>query len=108
MTREEQIATNKHVEEVYEDAMHEYNKLAWTGRNWKKLRNCKAEVCESENYYFLRSYNTVVAVVNKYNFNVYDFLRMVYGYTATSAQHIAKFAYDYGNLVIYRWRDVES
>lgn len=106
MTRQEQIATNKRVEEVYEDAMHEYNNLAWAGRKWKKLRHCSAEVCETENYYILRSYNTIVAVVDKYNFNVYDILRKVYGYTATSAQHIAKFAYDYGNLVMYRWREV--
>ena len=40
---------------------------------------------------------------------LYDFLRYVYGYTSTSAQHIAKFDKDYGrgkwgcaNRVTYR------
>lgn len=108
MTKQEQIATNTTIEDVYEDSMCEYNKLAPSGRNWKKLRHCKAEVCESENYYYLRSYSTIVAVVSKRNYNVYDFLRMVHGYTATSAQHIAKFAHDYGNMVMYRWRAVEG
>lgn len=108
MTRQEQMVINKHVEEVYNDSMNEYNKLAWTGRNWKKLRHCRAEVCESENYYFLRSYSTIVAVVLKHNYNCYDFLRMVHGYTNTSAQHIAKFAHDYANTVMYRWHDVEG
>ena len=109
MTKQEQIATNKHVEEVYEDAMRVYNELVLTGIvKWKQLRHCSAYVCESENYYFLRSYKTVVAVVLKHNYNVYDFLRLVYGYTNTSTQHIAKFAHDYGNMVIYRWRDVEG
>ena len=27
---------------------------------------------------------------------LYDFLRYVYGYTSTSAQHISKFSKDYG------------
>lgn len=108
MTKQEQIATNVHVEEVYNDSMREYDKLACNGRNWKKLRHCRAEVCESEHYYFLRSYSTIVAVVLKHNYNVYDFLRLVHGYTATSAQHIAKFAHDYGNMVMYRWRNVEG
>lgn len=108
MTRQQQINTNDLVQYHYDVALYEYEQLSWSNRNWKKLRHCTAEVCETENYYILRSYNTIVAVVNKYNFNVYDFLRMVHGYTATSAQHIAKFAHDYGNMVIYRWRDVEG
>lgn len=43
----------------------------------------------------LQSYSTVVALAyideEDERISVHDFLRIVYGYTATSAQHIAKF-----------------
>lgn len=67
----------------------------------QRLRSCTAY-----KYYFkregtpyeivvLQSYSTVVAMAYIDNegksINVFDFLRIVYGYTATSAQHIAKF-----------------
>ena len=70
---------------------------------WRQLRSCSAEVapiidCETGEllYYALRSYNTVVAAIDVRTDTLYDFLRYVYGYTATSAQHIAKFDHDYG------------
>ena len=73
-----------------------------------RLRSCSAEVLASNNYYLLKSYNTIVAAID--NDGVcYDFLRYVYGYTATSAQHIAKFFSDYGrgawrsDMKIYRY-----
>ena len=62
----------------------------------KRLRSCTAWVIETSNYYMLRSYETYVAVIDKRNDTLYDALRIVYGYTATSAQHIAKFNHDYG------------
>lgn len=62
----------------------------------KRLRNCTAWVFETEDYYILKSYETYVAVILKSADVMYDALRIVYGYTATSAQHIAKFAHDYG------------
>ena len=40
----------------------------------------------------LRSYQTVIAIYDKRENTVYDFLRAVYGYTPTSCQHIRKFA----------------
>ena len=40
----------------------------------------------------LRSYQTVIAIYDKRENTVYDFLRAVHGYTATSCQHIRKFA----------------
>ena len=67
----------------------------------QRLRSCTAY-----KYYFnraespyeivvLQSYSTVVAMayIDKEDkrINVYDFLRIVYGYTSTSAHHIAKF-----------------
>ena len=62
----------------------------------KRLRNCQAWVHETENFYILESYATIVAVIEKGSDILADVLRLVYGYTSTSAQHIAKFRHDYG------------
>ena len=62
----------------------------------KRLRTCQAMVFEFEDCYILQSYHTLVAGIRKDTGEEFDFLRMVYGYTATSAQHIAKFFADYG------------
>lgn len=67
----------------------------------KQLRHCTATV---ETYYnddvvicMLKSYNTYVAAVicAENRCTGIDVLRKVYGYSATSAQHIAKFFTDY-------------
>ena len=47
-------------------------------------------------YYVLCSYCTIGAIIDTRTDTLYDFLRYVYGYTATSAQHSAKFDKDYG------------
>ena len=65
--------------------------LFTTPQLWKRLKNCQAYVLETKNYYILKSYNTIVAWIEKEHDTLYDALRMVYGYTATSAQHISKF-----------------
>ena len=62
----------------------------------RKLRSCSAVVHDTDNYYFLQSYNTIVAFIDKSTDTCYDILRLVYGYTATSAQHISKFEHDCG------------
>ena len=63
-----------------------------------RLRKCNAIAYEFETekgrVYVLKSYNTIVAAVDASG-KCYDFLRYVYGYTATSAQHISKFFHDY-------------
>jgi len=61
----------------------------------KKLRSCNAKVYETENWYILQSYDTPIACIWKYGYEIYDALRVEYGYTVTSAQHIAKFIIDY-------------
>ena len=75
-----------------------------------RLRNCQAWVYESENYYFLRSYNTVVAFIDNKTKTCFDILRYVYGYTATSSQHISKFWHDYTpypwTSIHYAWREI--
>ena len=64
-----------------------------------KLRKCSATVLyyrmpDGDTVYLLKSYQTIVAMVDEGGVGI-DFLRYVYGYTATSAQHIAKFFADY-------------
>lgn len=66
------------------------------------LNYCKAEVIETEHYYALRSYNTIIAYVTKTGGMCYDVLRYVYGYTATSAQHFSKFCKKYGCEYVIR------
>ena len=72
--------------------------------NERRLRSCSATVFDIVDdttgevlYHVLRSYQTIVAFIDPTTDTLYDVLRKVYGYTATSAQHISKFGQDYGN-----------
>ena len=114
MKKSEQLAINEQVL----NALTEFNNANVSTRTdlWKPLRSCSAEVAPAIDnetgellYYVLRSYRTIVAIIDIKTDTLYDFLRYVYGYTATSAQHIAKFDHDYGmgkwgcaNRVTYR------
>ena len=60
-----------------------------------RLRSCNARVYKSGNIYVLQSYNTIVAMI--IDDICVDMSRKVYGYTRTTAQHIAKFRHDYGS-----------
>ena len=98
MKKSEQAATNAKVLAILTDI----NRFCVTG-DFKRLRSCSAEVApvmDAETgklmYYVLRSYQTIVAAIDVSNDTLYDFLRYVYGYTSTSAQHLAKFSKDYG------------
>ena len=99
MKKSEQLAINEQVLTLVNDFNTTNN---YTG-NFKRLRSCSAEVApviDAETgellYYVLRSYNTIVAFIDPTTDTLYDVLRKVYGYTSTSAQHIAKFDKDYG------------
>ena len=94
MKKSEQIAINLKVL----DFMHEVHDLvtASTIHEWRQLRSCSAEVANVGCYLVLKSYNTVVAIIDKRTDTLYDFLRKVYGYTSTSAHHISNFSKDYG------------
>lgn len=73
--------------------------------NFTQLRYCKACYGEiGENFIVLQSYGTCVAFYDKRDNAVYDYLRYAYGYTATSAQHIAKFADDMGATRKFTYR----
>lgn len=85
--RENQAFCNEICIEVYEDAMKELN----GNYTFKRLRTCSAVVYETSHYYILKSYSTIIAVIDKASDTLYDVLQYVYGYTVTSAQHICKF-----------------
>lgn len=93
MRKQDQITMNKEVE----NAIDLFNKQGGVDhKQGKRLRSCTAYVYESDKYYVLRSYNTTIAFIDKATDTLYDFLRLVYGYTSTSSQHISKFSKDYG------------
>lgn len=99
MTKKELLAVaqqraNAIVKEALRDALGELENTE--SRKARRLRSCTAWVLGTKSFYILKSYNTIIAVISKENGNTYDALRMVYGYTATSAGHVAKFAHDYG------------
>lgn len=74
----------------------------WTA---KRLYSCNAHTYRVNNLVFLQSYQTVVAVIDLNTETCYDWLRLVYGYTATSAQHISKFMKKYGIVRKKTWKD---
>lgn len=98
MTRQEQLKINVICDKVWENSMEEFtNTFKEHSCRWKRLDYCQAEVCSTENYYFLKSYRTIVAVIDKNTDTLIDMLRSVYGYTPTSAKHISKFGHRYGS-----------
>ena len=60
------------------------------GKKLCKLYSCNAEIWGYMGILALVSYGTPVAVYTR-DGSLYDCLRVVYGYTATSSQHISKF-----------------
>ena len=106
MKKDQQVVMNEYVVKNYSVMMDEFTKNYWY--NAERLRSCKACVYETGNYFVLKSYDTIVAFIDKNTRQKFDILRKVYGYTSTSAQHIAKFFSDYGDfrVSIYTYREV--
>ena len=77
------------------------------GRYVGRLKSCQAWIYECDSYFYLVSYNTIVACVDKESKIGYDFLRKVYGYTSTSAQHISKFMHEYASTCV-RWYPIKE
>lgn len=94
MNKKLQIMANNEVLAAI-DRYNEEIKHCTIGKG-ERLRTCNAYVYETPSFYVLRSYNTVVAIIEKSTDTCYDFSRGVYGYTHTTAQHISKFDIDYG------------
>lgn len=57
----------------------------------ERLKTYQSWILHYGKYDILKSYETYVAIYDKETDTFYDVLRYVYGYTATSAQHITKF-----------------
>ena len=95
---------NMQAEDIFNDAMEELRQIRNEDDSVYRLRTCTAWVYETDNFYILRSYNTYVACIEKATGFAADVLRKVYGYTATSSQHISKFFKDYFARNIYTYR----
>ena len=69
-----------------------------------RLNTCQAWTYQNGYFVVLISYNTEVACIDMRTGICYDYLRKVYVYTATSAQHIAKCMKKFGatKKVTYR------
>ena len=105
--KKEKIERQEHMNERTQLFVEWFDKQHGIIIKCKRLRTCQAIVFEFEDCYVLQSYHTIVAGIRKDTGEEFDFLRMVYGYTATSAQHIAKFFADYGNGgTRYAWRNI--
>lgn len=107
MTRKEiQKQENMLVEKAWKLA-----KLVWFSQSIEidesgRLNSCQAWWYKTGGYIFMRSYNTCVAFIDDKG-NMYDVLRLVYGYTATSAKHIAKFRNMFSHVSEYTWREIK-
>lgn len=112
MKKREQMRINDLCEIMWDRAMTEYcEEYRNLVTPWSRLRSCQAWTAETEHYIFLKSYETIIAVIDKASDTLYDLLRLVYGYTSTSAQHISKFSREmgtgnYGCESRYTYRDV--
>ena len=95
MKKSEQFEQNNTVVAMLESL----NRRSFYTVDNKQIRCCSANVVvEMDNLTgecipFLYSYGTCIAAI--VDGVCYDFLRYVYGYTSTSAHHIAKFCCDY-------------
>ena len=71
----------------------------------ERLNYCNAFILELDNDCLaLSSYGTLVAVFDKKTGFFYDVLRYTYGYTSTSARHIAKFRSKLGKSILKEFR----
>lgn len=71
----------------------------------ENLYFCNAKMVTTDKHLIvLYSYATPVAVIDANNGNFYDVLRYTYGYTSTSAQHIAKFRNKYRVIIGHEYR----
>lgn len=99
---EKQRQENKIVELKREFTKKE--RLQWFRVPTERLYSCNAYTYRVNNLIFLQSYRTIIACIDLNTETCYDWLRLVYGYTATSAQHISKFIKKYGVVRKKTWK----
>ena len=104
MTKLQQEIINKSVQMFLDNNM---NALMLT-RCVDRIDYCQAWQGKMHGIIVLQSYQTKVAAYDINNNVFYDFLRWSYGYTATSAKHIAKFRHKYcdSSTVVLTYRKV--
>lgn len=106
MTKKEiQKIENQLVENAYGKAPKIWIKVCKELGYLERLDFCQAWVYQTKGYTYLISYNTIVAFIDD-NGNMYDVLRLVYGYTNTSAKHISKFRGKFRHVSEHTWREV--
>ena len=101
MKKTEQLEINEYVENIAKD-VHALMRTHLGPITWVRLYHCSADWACLGDWAILRSYSTIVAAYNWATGEFFDFLRLVYGYTATSAQHITKFR-NYCHSVTRNW-----
>ena len=94
MKKQEQKIINDFVEKNY-DVFLDMKADRYFNYTQNRLRYCTATVYQTDDYIVLKSYNTIVAFINRHTGEAFDILRLVYGYTNTSAKHISYFFHDY-------------
>lgn len=106
MKREEQELINNKIRVILDSAIFFTSDISYAP-TIIHLRHCSADVIIYNRFIALKSYNTIVAYYDMVRNILIDILRLEYKYTATSAQHIAKFKHDYCNsdTVCLRWYD---
>lgn len=103
MKKSEQIKINALCNDVFNAAMREYyeeQRNAKTVKKGKPLRHCQAKVFETENFYILQSYETLIAAIRKDDNICVNNMRHEYHFDeyatgATSTQQFYKFVKDY-------------
>ncbi len=85
------INKNEDAKRYYKDIESLLYSVFNNGKKCCKLYSCSAEIWECNGILALVSYGTPIAVFTPSGGSLYDCLRVVYGYTATSSQHISKF-----------------
>ncbi len=103
MKKSEQETINRLCEVAIEDYNTYVNEHDFKFE-WMRLDYCTAWTADIGEYEVLKSYNTIIAFIHKPTGVMYDVLRYVYGYTPTSAKHIAKFRR--GAKQVYTYRNI--
>ena len=103
--RELQRIENQLVEQAWERAKKVCNNGSKELNEVERLDHCQAWTYQTKGYSFLISYQTIVAFVDDSGI-LYDVLRLVYGYTSTSAKHNSKFRNQFIHVASHTWREV--
>lgn len=103
--REMQKLENQLVENAWEKAKKVWDNAHKRQDEFVRLNYCKAWTYQTRGYSFLVSYETIVAFIDDTG-NMFDVLRLVYGYTSTSVMHISRFRNKFRHVSEHTWKEV--